>query len=73
MIPPVDFYAVDDLLTPGEREIRDRLRDFCAREVTPVASRYWEAAQFPFELIPKIAALDLAGGTIEGYGCPGMS
>src|SRR5688500_7927397 len=70
---PVDFYALDDLLTTEEREIRDRLRDFCAREVTPVASRYWEAAEFPFELIPKMAELGLAGGVIEGYGCPGMS
>jgi len=69
----IDFYAVDDLLTPGELEIRDRLRDFCAREVSPIASRYWEDAQFPFELIPKMAELNLAGGTIEGYGCPGMS
>jgi glutaryl-CoA dehydrogenase len=69
----VDFYALDDLLTPEELEIRDRLREFCAREVTPVASGYWEAAEFPFELIPKMAALNLAGGTIEGYGCPGMS
>jgi glutaryl-CoA dehydrogenase len=70
---PVDFYAVDDLLSAEEIEIRDRLRDFCAREVTPVASRYWEAAEFPFELIPRIATLGLAGGTIQGYGCPGMS
>ena len=70
---PVDFYALDDLLTEQERDIRDRLREFCAREVTPVASRYWEAAEFPFELIPKMAELNLAGGTIEGYGCPGMS
>jgi len=70
---PVDFYALDDLLTESERDIRDRLREFCAREVTPVASRYWEAAEFPFELIPKMAGLNLAGGTIEGYGCPGMS
>ncbi|MEA2169362.1 MAG: glutaryl-CoA dehydrogenase [Solirubrobacteraceae bacterium] len=69
----IDFYALDDLLKPEELEIRDRLREFCAREVTPVASRYWEAAEFPFELIPKMAELGLAGGTIEGYGCPGMS
>jgi glutaryl-CoA dehydrogenase len=70
---PADFYAVDELLTHEEREIRDRLRDFCAREVTPIASRYWEAAEFPFELIPKMAELNIAGGVIEGYGCPGMS
>jgi glutaryl-CoA dehydrogenase len=69
----VDFYALDDLLTAEEIAIRDKLREFCAREVTPVASRYWEDAQFPFELVPKMAELELAGGTIEGYGCPGMS
>lgn len=69
----VDFYELDDLLSPEEIEIRDRVRDFCDREVTPIASRYWEAAEFPFELIPKMAELGLAGGTIEGYGCPGMS
>ncbi len=69
----VDFYFLDELLTGEEIVTRDRLRDFCAREVTPHASRWWEAAEFPFELIPKMAKLNLAGGMIEGYGCPGLS
>jgi glutaryl-CoA dehydrogenase len=69
----IDFYALDDLLSPEEIEIRDRLREFCAREVTPFASEWWEAARFPFELIPKMAELNLAGGVLEGHGCPGMS
>ena len=68
-----DFYAVDDLLRPEEREIRDRVRDFCEKEVTPRINDYWERAEFPFELVPRMAALGIAGGTIEGYGCPGMS
>jgi glutaryl-CoA dehydrogenase len=68
-----DFYRLDEKLTAAERDVRDRLRDFCAREVTPIINGYWERAEFPFELIPKIASLDLAGGVIEGYGCPGMS
>jgi glutaryl-CoA dehydrogenase len=38
-----------------------------------VINDYWERAEFPFELVPKIAALGLAGGTIAGHGCPGMS
>ena len=71
--PATDFYAVEDLLTPEEREIRDRVRTFCENEVTPVINDYWERAEFPFELVPKLAALGIAGGTIEGYGCPGMS
>ena len=68
-----DFYLLDEKLTDDERGIRDRLRDFCAKEVTPVINGYWERAEFPFELVPKIAALQMAGGTVEGYGCPGMS
>jgi glutaryl-CoA dehydrogenase len=72
MTPP-DFYLVDELIDPADLEIRDRLREFCQREVVPVINGYWERAEFPFALVPKIAALNLAGGTIEGYDCPGMS
>ena len=68
-----DFYLLDEQLTAEDREIRDRLHDFCAREVTPIINDYWERAEFPFELVPKIAELGFAGGVIEGRGCPGMS
>src|SRR5215468_1286662 len=71
--PTTDYYQVDDLLTDQERALRWRVRDFCDREVLPVINRYWEAAEFPHELVPKLAALGVCGGTIEGYGCPGMS
>ena len=68
-----DFYLLDEKLTDEERGIRDRLRAFCEAEITPVINGYWERAEFPFELVPKIAELQLAGGTVDGYGCPGMS
>jgi glutaryl-CoA dehydrogenase len=68
-----DFYLLDEKLTPEEREIRDRLRRFCDIEVTPVINDYWERAEFPEFLVPRIAELGLAGGVIEDYGCPGMS
>ena len=45
-----DFYRIDDLLSDGEREVRDRVRTFCDKEVTPVINDYWERAEFPFEL-----------------------
>ncbi|KHN44704.1 Acyl-coenzyme A oxidase 4, peroxisomal [Glycine soja] len=38
-----------------------------------VAFPQWEKAEFPFHVIPKFAALRIAGGTIKGYGCPGLS
>ena len=34
---------------------------------------YWEHAAFPFELVPRMAKLNLGGATIKGYGCPGQS
>ncbi|MCS6871457.1 MAG: acyl-CoA dehydrogenase family protein [Anaerolineae bacterium] len=69
----VDFYRLDELLTPEEREVRYLVRDFMAREVEPIINAYWERAEFPMELIPKLAALNLAGATIKGYGCRGLS
>jgi glutaryl-CoA dehydrogenase len=68
-----DFFAMDDLLTEEDRAIRDRVRAFADDEVIPVANDYWERAQFPYELVPRYAALKVAGGTIQGYECPAMS
>lgn len=69
----LDFYHLDALLTPEERALRERVRTFCDDEVVPVINDYWERAEFPFELVPRLATLGLAGGTIKGYGCPGLS
>ena len=68
-----DCYLLDETLSDRERTIRDRLRSFADHEVLPIINDYWERAEFPFELVPKLAELGIAGTTIEGYGCPGMS
>src|SRR5665213_1852992 len=68
-----DYYLLDELLSDDERELRDRVREFGDREVLPIINDYWERAEFPFELVPKLAELNIAGTTIQGYGCPGMS
>ena len=68
-----DYYLIEELLTDEEREVRDKVRAFADREVIPIINEYWNKEAFPFELIPKIAELNIAGGTIKGYGCPGMS
>jgi glutaryl-CoA dehydrogenase len=68
-----DYFFLDDLLTEEERDVRDRVRFCCDKDVIPIINDYWEREEFPFELLPKIAALNIAGTTIEGYGCPKMS
>lgn len=41
--------------------------------MAPIIAGYWERAEFPHELVPKIAKLGLGGGTIKGFGCAGQS
>jgi glutaryl-CoA dehydrogenase len=68
-----DYYLIEELLSDEERELRDRVRSFADREVIPIINDYWNKEEFPFELVPKIPALGIAGTTIQGYGCPGLS
>lgn len=73
-LTPVDFYGVDELLTEDERAVRNRVREFVDAEVLPVIAGYWERAEYPKDvLIPGLARLGVMGGSLEGYGCPGMS
>ncbi|KAF2288514.1 hypothetical protein GH714_008094 [Hevea brasiliensis] len=75
IFPPCasDYYHFDDLLTPEEQAIRMKVRQCMEKEVAPIMAEYWEKAKFPFHIIPKLGALHIAGGTIKGYGCPGLS
>lgn len=68
-----DFYELGKTLTPEEREVQLRVRDFMNREVKPIANEYWNKAEFPHHIVPKMAELDIAGLTYHGYGCPGKS
>jgi glutaryl-CoA dehydrogenase len=68
-----DFFAMDELLSEEELAIRDRVREFVDTHLIPIANEYWERAEFPFELLPRYAALGVAGGSISGHGCPGMT
>ena len=68
-----DFYRMDELLSDSERAIRDRVRHWCDTAVSPIANDFWEDARFPVELIPGYAQLGIAGGSLVGDGCPGLS
>ncbi|GAC1625825.1 MAG: hypothetical protein NVS4B5_17620 [Vulcanimicrobiaceae bacterium] len=71
--PATDYYLLDELLTPQERDVRDRVRGWVDREVIPNAAVLWDRAEFPAEIIPKFKNIGIVGGPIRGYGCPGMS
>ncbi|UZJ26029.1 acyl-CoA dehydrogenase family protein [Rhodococcus antarcticus] len=68
-----DYLGLQDELTEQELDYLERTRRFVDHEVLPVIGDYWQRAEFPFELIAKMAELGIVGDGIEGYGCPQMS
>lgn len=71
MVP--DFYDLRSQLTAEERDVSDRVRRYCDQHVIPVINDYWERGDFPFALLAPLAELQICGGNIQGYGCPGFS
>jgi glutaryl-CoA dehydrogenase len=75
--PPIngDFYRIADLLDPHERKVVARVRSFMEAEVAPIIEDYWARDQFPHEIVPKLAMLDvhIAGVGYQGYGSAGGS
>lgn len=68
-----DFYDLSELLTPEEREIQLKVRAFMNSAIRPIVNSYWLRDEFPHEIIPEMAKLDVCGLTYQGYGCPGRS
>jgi len=68
-----DYFVVRDQFSETEWERFISTRRFVDQEVLPVINDYWERAEFPWPLVPRLAELGIVGEDIEGYGCPGMS
>jgi glutaryl-CoA dehydrogenase len=68
-----DFYGVDDLIPAEERALRDRVRTFCDDVVIPLAAEAWEQAELPAAIRDGLRDLAIAGGSLHGHECPGMS
>ena len=54
-----DFFAFEQLLTGKEQDRLAEIRVFLDREVRPIAVDCWNRGEFPMELIPKLAEIDL--------------
>jgi len=68
-----DYFLMKDQLTENELGLLYRVRKFAETEILPVVNSYWERGEFPFELVPKLAALNIVGDTMAGYGTTPMS
>ena len=75
-LPPIegDFYHLgEEALKDEDRALQLKVRAFLEKELKPIVNQYWLKAEFPHELIPRIAELNICGLTYKGYGCPNKS
>jgi glutaryl-CoA dehydrogenase len=68
-----DLIGIDTLLTPDELTLRETVRGFVDTVIKPNIADWYERAEFPLEIVPRMAELGLLGMHIKGYGCPGRS
>ncbi|MFE2512301.1 acyl-CoA dehydrogenase family protein [Streptomyces naganishii] len=68
--PALDLDA-GHLFTAEELNWRDRVREFTAQHITPVADADFEDRHFRRELVRELGELGVLGMHIEGYGCAG--
>lgn len=66
-LPSADFYGFESLLSDAERAKLQEVRDFLAAEVAPYATDWWNRAEFPLEVLPKLACLNLSTPVQQGY------
>ncbi len=68
----MDFFTLDDTLTPDQRALRQQVRRFVEEVVKPQINPYWERAEFPHEIVTQMKSLPIWGGMLSGYDCAGL-
>jgi glutaryl-CoA dehydrogenase len=68
-----DFYNVDGLFTEEHKLVRNSVRDFVKREISPYIEDWAQHAHFPYEIVKKFGELGAFGPTIPTqYGGGGL-
>ncbi|UXP32707.1 acyl-CoA dehydrogenase family protein [Reichenbachiella agarivorans] len=68
-----DFYQLDDLLTPEHHMIRQSIRDFVKKEISPYIEDWAERNHFPYEIVRKFGDIGAFGPQLPAeYGGGGL-
>lgn len=71
---PHDFLDIDSLLSDEEILLRDTVRDYVEKEITPNVGDWWDEGVVPHaDLAKAFGELGMFGMHLEGYGCAGTS
>ncbi|MEZ5016353.1 MAG: acyl-CoA dehydrogenase family protein [Flavipsychrobacter sp.] len=68
-----DYYLLDELLTDEQKLIRDSVRSYVKKEISPIIEDYAQKAEFPSQIIKGLGELGCFGPFLpEQYGGPGL-
>lgn len=68
-----DYYLVDELLTGEQKLIREVVRNYVKKEITPIIEDYAQRAEFPQQIVQQMGELGCFGPTIPvEYGGGGL-
>jgi len=68
-----DYYQLDDLLTEEHKLIRESVRSYVKKEISPIIEDYAQKAEFPEQIVKQLGQLGCFGPTIpESYGGGGL-
>jgi len=68
-----DYYVLDDLLNDEQRLIRDSVRSWVKKELSPIIEEFAQKAEFPKHLIKGLGEIGVFGPTIPvEYGGAGL-
>ncbi|PIB34294.1 acyl-CoA dehydrogenase [Reichenbachiella sp. 5M10] len=68
-----DFYQLDDLLTPEHLMIRQSIRAFVKKEISPYIEDWAERNHFPYEIVKKFGEIGAFGPQLPAeYGGGGL-
>jgi glutaryl-CoA dehydrogenase len=68
-----DYYQIDDLLTEEQRHIREAIRNYVKKEISPIIEDYAQRAEFPQHIVKQLGDLGCFGPTIPvEYGGGGL-
>jgi glutaryl-CoA dehydrogenase len=68
-----DYFLVDELLTDEQKLIRETVRNYVKKEISPIIEDYAQRAEFPQQIVKQMGDLGCFGPTIpEQYGGGGL-
>ena len=68
-----DYFNVDELLTEEHKLIRESVRNYVKKEISPIIEDYAQRAEFPQQIIKQLGDLGCFGPTVpEQYGGGGL-